>query len=149
MTTSTDREQQIHKLRELIADIDTGMLTTVDEDGSLHTCPMSTNGDLNADGILWLFMYGSSHKATEIEHNSQVNVSFVSPDRQRYISASGTAQLERDRNKMQEHWQPELQTWFPKGLDEPDIALLKVNIKKVDYWDSRSSFKPQTLKLFA
>jgi general stress protein 26 len=38
-----------------------------------------------------------------------------------------------------------LQTWFSKGLDEPDIALLKVSIKRADYWDSRSSYHPQTI----
>ncbi|MBH8576539.1 pyridoxamine 5'-phosphate oxidase family protein [Nostocaceae cyanobacterium CENA369] len=145
MTTSTDRDQQIQKLRELIADIDSGMLTTVDDNGSLHSCPMSTNGQITSDGVLWFFIYGSSHKATEIEHNQQVNVSFVSPDRQRYISVSGTAQLVKDRNKMQEQWKPQLQTWFPKGLDEPDIALLKVTMDKADYWDGQSSFKPQTI----
>ncbi|BAZ54254.1 pyridoxamine 5'-phosphate oxidase-related FMN-binding protein (plasmid) [Nostoc sp. NIES-4103] len=147
MTTTTDQNQQIEKLCELIADIDAGMLTTVDDDGSLHSCPMLKNSDIDSDGVLWFFIYGSSHKATEISHNQQVNVSFVSPDRQRYISVSGTAQIVKDRNKMQEKWQPELQTWFPQGIDEPDIALLKVNINKADYWDNHSSYKPQTINL--
>ncbi|MBH8556158.1 pyridoxamine 5'-phosphate oxidase family protein [Nostocaceae cyanobacterium CENA357] len=147
MTTSTDRNQQIQKLRELIADIDCGMLTTVEEDGSLHSCPMSKNGEITSEGTLWFFIYRSSHKVAEIEHNQQVNVSFSSADQQQYISLSGTAQLVQDRDTMQEKWESKLQTWFPKGLDEPDIALLKVNINKADYWDSRTSFKAQTINL--
>jgi general stress protein 26 len=145
MTTSTDRAQQIHRLCELIKDIDYGMFTTVDDDGSLHSYPMSKSSDINSDSILWFFTYAGSHKVTEIEHHEQVNVSFSSLEQQRYVSISGIAQLVKDRNKMGELWKPELQTWFPKGLEEPDIALLKVNINRVNYWESASSFKPQTI----
>ncbi|MDZ8225736.1 pyridoxamine 5'-phosphate oxidase family protein [Nostoc sp. ChiVER01] len=145
MATSTDREQQIQKLHELIKNIDYGMFTTVDDDGSLHSYPMSKSGEINSEPTLWFFTYAGSHKVTEIEHYEQVNISFSSPEQQRYVSISGSAELVKDRNKMRELWKPELQTWFPKGLDEPDIALLKVNISQVNYWDSTSSFKPQTI----
>jgi general stress protein 26 len=145
MATSTDRAQDIHKLHELIKNIDYGMFTTVDDDGSLHSYPMSKSGEINSEATLWFFTYAGSHKVTEIEQHEQVNVSFSSPEQQRYVSISGRSQLVKDRNKMRELWKPELQTWFPKGLDEPDIALLKVNINQVNYWDSTSSFKPQTI----
>jgi general stress protein 26 len=59
----------------------------------------------------------------------------------------GTAELVRDRNELQEKWQPKLQTWFPQGLDEPNLALLKVNISKADYWDSPSSSRSQIINL--
>ena len=147
MATSTDSNQQITKLHELIKNIDYGMFTTVDDDGSLHSYPMSKSGEITSDATLWFFTYAASHKVTEIEHHEQVNVSFSSSEQQRYVSISGTAQLVEDRNKLRELWKPELQTWFPKGLDEPDIALLKVNINQVNYWDSASSFKPQTISL--
>ena len=145
MATSTDREQEIRKLHELIKNIDYGMFTTVDDDGSLHSYPMSKSGEINSEATLWFFTYAASHKVTEIEHYKQVNISFSSPEQQRYVSISGTAQLVKDRTKMQELWKPELQTWFPKGLEEPDIALLQVNISQVNYWDSASSFQPQTI----
>ncbi|MBD2534964.1 pyridoxamine 5'-phosphate oxidase family protein [Nostoc flagelliforme FACHB-838] len=149
MATSTDHAQQIKKLHELIKNIDYGMFTTVDDDGSLHSYPMSKSGEINSEAALWFFTYAGSHKVTEIEHYDQVNISFSSPEQQRYVSISGSAELVKDRNKMRELWKPELQTWFPKGLDEPDIALLKVNINQVNYWDSESSFKPQTISFLA
>lgn len=147
MTTSTDRSHNIQQISQLLADIDSGMLTTVDDDGSLHSRPMSKSGTLDSEPTLWFFTYRSSHKVFEIEHNQQVNVSFSSYDQQRYISVSGTAELVKDPDKMQELWQPKLQTWFSQGLDDPDLALLKVNIHKVDYWDHQSSFSPKTIKL--
>ncbi|QKQ74104.1 pyridoxamine 5'-phosphate oxidase family protein [Nostoc sp. TCL240-02] len=143
--TDTDRNQQIQKLHELIKNIDYGMFTTVNDDGSLHSYPMSKSNEINSEGTLWFFTYAGSYKVTEIEHHHQVNVSFSSPEQQQYVSISGTSELVKDHNKMRELWKPELQTWFPKGLDEPDIALLKVNINQVNYWDSTSSFKSQTI----
>jgi hypothetical protein len=29
--------------------------------------------------------------------------------------------------------------WFPDGLDDPDLALLKVTVEQAEYWDSSSS----------
>ena len=145
MTTSTHHEQQIKKLRELIADINCGMLTTIDQNGRLHSCPMYKSGDINSEGAICFFTSANTQKVNDIKRNQQVNVSFTSPDKQRYVSVSGTGELINDRNKMQEQWQAELQTWLPKGLDEPDLVLLKVNIHKVDYWDSPSSIHPQTI----
>ncbi|MBE9200685.1 MULTISPECIES: pyridoxamine 5'-phosphate oxidase family protein [unclassified Nodularia (in: cyanobacteria)] len=149
MTTSTDHEQKIQQLRELIADIHCGMLTTIDQNSRLHSCPMYKSGDISdhGDGAIWFFTSANTQKADDIKRNQQVNVSFTSADQQRYVSVSGTAELIKDRNQMQQQWQPELQTWLPKGLDEPNLVLLKVNIHKVDYWDSPSSIHPQTIGL--
>jgi general stress protein 26 len=70
------------KLRELIKDIDFGMLTTVNVDGSLHSRPMSCNGDIESAGDL-CFTYAGSHKADEIRKDRRVNVSFADPKRHR------------------------------------------------------------------
>lgn len=147
MTDSQNRNQQIQKLRELIKDIEIGMLTTVDDDGTLRSRPMSTNSEVELNGDLWFFTYASSHKVTEIEHQEQVNVSFSAPHKQTYVSVSGQAQLVRDRKKMEQLWKPQLKAWFPKELDEPDIALLKVNVEKAEYWDAPSGFVANTIGL--
>lgn len=140
MTAPTQtRENDLEKLRELVKDIDFCMLTTVDEGGDLHSRPMSSNGDIDEDGDLWFFTSASSHKVSEIEKLPKVNVSFADPDNQRYISVSGTAQLVRDRAKIDELWRPEFKIWFPEGKDDPEVALLRVNLEKAEYWDSPSS----------
>lgn len=147
MTNTQDRNQQLKKLRELIKDIEVGMLTTIDEDGTLHSRPMSTNKEIEFNGDLWFFIYASSHKVSEVDQHQQVNVSFSNPSKQEYVSMSGQAQLVRDRQKMEQLWKPELKAWFPKGLDEPDIALLKVNVEKAEYWDTPSSLVAHTIGL--
>jgi general stress protein 26 len=36
---------------------------------------------------------------------------------------------------MKDLWTPEIKHWFPNGLDDPDLTLLKVDIVEVEYWD--------------
>jgi len=139
MTGTQTRSQSLEKLRELIKDIDFCMLTTIDEEGDLHSRPMSSNGDLDPNGDLWFFTNASSHKVGEVAASPKVNVSFADPDNQRYVSVSGVAQLVQDRRKIDELWRPQFKIWFPKGKDDPEVALLCVNLKKGEYWDSPSS----------
>lgn len=140
MTAPTQtRENDLEKLRELVKDIDFCMLTTVDESGDLHSRPMSSNGDIDANGDIWFFTNVSSHKVNEIAKLPKVNVSFADPDNQRYISVSGTAQLVRDRAKIDELWRPQFKIWFSEGKDDPEIALLRITLKRAEYWDSPSS----------
>lgn len=139
------QEKDFEKLREMIKDIDLCMLTTVDESNDLHSRPMSTNGDVDESGNIWFFTSSNSHKASEIERNPNVNVSFIDSDQQHYISVSGTAELVRDKAKIKELWKPVLKAWFPDGPDQSDVALLKVNLKKAEYWDTPSSTVAQAI----
>ena len=138
MAEMTERDEHIKKLAEMIKDIDFAMLTTVAADGTLHSRPMSTQ-PVEFDGDLWFFTRASAPKVGEIEREHQVNVAYARPDEQRYVSVSGRATVVRDRAKIEELWSPELKAWFPKGLEDPDIALLKVSAERAEYWDSPSS----------
>lgn len=139
------QESDYEKLREMIKDIDLCMLTTVDESDDLHSRPMSLNGDVDEQGNLWFFTSSNSHKANEIERTPNVNVSFIDTDQQHYVSISGDAELVRDKQKIKELWKPVLKAWFPDGPDQPDVALLKVKVKKAEYWDTPSSTIAQAI----
>ena len=132
----SEQESDFQKLREMIKDIDFCMLTTLDENNDLHSRPMSLNSEVDQQGNLWFFTSASSHKVAELNRTPKCNVSFAKPDDNRYVSISGAAELVTDKRKIEELWKPELKAWFPKGTDEPDLALLRVGIEKAEYWDS-------------
>lgn len=144
MTSTIEQSNQIQKLQELIQDIEYGMLTTMDN-GCLRSRPMAINSNIDADGDLWFFTDATSHKVMEVAQEHQVNISFSNPTKQRYVSVSGTAEMVRDRKKMQELWHPSLKAWFPNELDEPTIALLKVHVNQAEYWDSPAGWVAKTL----
>ena len=100
---------------------------------------MSNNRDVEFDGDLWFFTSASEPKVEEVGRHPQVNVSFARPDKQHYVSVSGRARLVRDRRKIEELWNPAYKAWFPDGLEDPDLALLKVTAEKAEYWDGNSS----------
>jgi general stress protein 26 len=131
------RQEAVEKLGELIKGINVAMLTTVDEDGSLRSRPMVAQ-QTEFDGDLWFFTYASAAKVDEVQQEQQVNVSYASPDDQRYVSVSGRAQLVHDRYQMRQLWHPGYKTWFPGELETPDLALLKVTVDKAEYWDAPS-----------
>ena len=138
MAEHKDHQENIKKLHELIKDIRVAMLTTVEEDGTLRSRPMATQ-EFEFDGNLWFFTSANAPKVDEVQHDQHVNISYANPDKQKYVSVSGTAQLVRDRQKIQELWNPLLKAWFPQGLDDSNLALLKVSVDKAEYWDSPSS----------
>ena len=139
MSTALVPTEDLQKLRDMVKDIDFCMLTTIDERGDLHSRPMSSNGEIDDNADLWFFTGASSHKVSEINDTPRVNVSFADPQNQNYISITGRARLVRDRKKIEELWKPQFQMWFPKGKDDPNVALLRVTAEKAEYWDSPSS----------
>jgi general stress protein 26 len=133
----TTGKNDIQKLRDLIRDIRVAMLTTADEDGSLRSRPMATQ-ETELDGDLWFFTAAYSPKVSEVKREHNVNLAYVKPDDERYVSVSGKAELVRDKGKTRELWNPALKAWFPQGLDDPELALLRVRVEKAEYWDSPS-----------
>lgn len=138
MTEQMDRAESLERLADEIKDIRIAMLTTVDDDGMLRSRPMGTH-DLADDGTLWFFTYADAPKVDEVEREQQVNVNYAKPDDNRWVSISGLADLVRDREKMEELWKPFLRTWFPKGVDDPELALLRVRIEKAEVWDESNN----------
>jgi len=131
-------ENNVQKLGELIKDVKMAMLTTIDRDGTLRSRPMATQ-KAEFDGTLWFFTRASSPKVEEVEQTHNVNLSYAAPDSNTYVSVTGTASLVRDHAKAKELWNPILKAWFPQGLEDPDLALLHVQIEKAEFWDSPSS----------
>ena len=138
MAEQQEQTNDIKKLGELMKGIRFAMLTTAEPDGTLHSRPMTTQ-DIEFDGDIWFFTAADSGKVWEADRHHQVNVAYSSPEKNTYVSASGTATLVKDRGKIEELWKPLYKTFFPKGLEDPELALLKISVEKAEYWDSPGS----------
>ena len=138
---NTTNQETIKKLRELIEDIDIAMLTTVDDDGSLRSRPMGTQ-QAEFDGDLWFLTRVDTAKVDEIQRERRVNVSYAKPDKNRYVSVSGTAVLVNDKARIDEFWNPIYKAFFPEGKDDPRLRLLKVRVEKAEYWTTDNLIAP-------
>lgn len=125
------------KLWDLIKTVEVAMMVT--EDGEhLRSRPMAVS-QKEFDGTLWFFTRADSHKVVEVAEDHRVNLAYAHPGKQDYVSVSGRASLVRDRAAIDEHWTELLRVWFPKGKDDPEIALIKVVVQQAEYWDAPSS----------
>ena len=125
------------KLFELIKDVRIAMMTTIEPDGTLHSRPMY-NQKADEHGHLWFFTRARTPKVDEISRDGEVNLAYADPDAQNYVSVTGKAEIVRDSAKVKELWSEGMRTWFPKGPDDPDIALIRVHPQGGEYWDSPS-----------
>jgi general stress protein 26 len=125
---------EMQKIRELAADIEVTMLTTEGPNGSLRSRPMGTVLDSDTASV-WLFVSADSETAKEIRRHPQVGLSFSDPERDRYISLSGQAEFVDEAAEIRRLWREEFARWFPGGPDDPELALVHVQIVQAEYWD--------------
>lgn len=136
MATATEKREQ---LRGLIKGIDIAMFTTWGEGGFPVSRPLSTQ-EAEFDGkVLWFFTRRSSAKVDEIRRNPKVNVAYASKDRNVYLSVAGTAELVDEQALIDAYWNDAMKAFFPGGRTDPDLALIKVTVHTVEYWDGPST----------
>ncbi|HEX8506025.1 MAG TPA: pyridoxamine 5'-phosphate oxidase family protein [Hymenobacter sp.] len=128
----------VSKLVEKIKDIKIAMMTTIENGNELHSRPMYTT-EPEEDGTLWFFTEQDSQKVGEVQQDRHINLGYSDPSANTYVAITGTAQVVTDRAKIKELWNESLRGWFPKGSDDPNVALLKVTIDKGEFWDTPSS----------
>jgi len=128
------KPQEIDLLKEKIKDIRYAILTTQEQDGDFHSRPMYTHG-VDANGTIWFFTYNDSRKVEEIHANNRVGISYAENDAETYVTLAGTAEVTKDQAKIDELWIDGLKAWFPKGKDDPNLTLLKIQPHQGEYWD--------------
>ena len=139
MKTERQANDDLDRLAGLIEGIKVGMLTTIGADGSMRSRPLQTLL-MDAQARLWFFVEAESPKTEEMEaHDHQVCLSYADRGKMSYVSVSGTGRLVRDRERMQELWTPLAKAWFPRGVDDPSLALLEVRLDKAELWDAPGS----------
>lgn len=138
MKTETQNQPELEKVKDYIANIKVAMITTMDEEGNHRSRPMQTL-KMDADGCLWFFTDRHSPKLTEVHENPNVNLSYADNDDQTYVSISGTAEQVDDETMKKDLWNPILKAWYPKGMEDPNLAILKVKVNQADYWDGKTS----------
>ena len=129
------------KLWALIKDIKFAMFTTRHgSNGHLHSRPMTTqNKALDEDESLWFFMSRKGDPVDDLVADGTVNVVYADPSSDTYVSVSGNAAVVDDMAKKRLLWNKLVEAWFPGGIDDPDLALVRVKIVHANYWDVKES----------
>ena len=140
------KDDSLEKLGKLIEGNDIAMLTTRIGDGRLLSRPLRVM-DFDAEGALWFITDRNSHKAEEIRLQPQVNASFASAADNTYISIAGRASVVFDKARLSQLWSPAMMVFYPKGIDDPELCLLRVQAESAEYWDGPGGLVGQALYL--
>jgi general stress protein 26 len=142
MAETTEMTEEQRELWERIEQVRPAMMTTIEADGTLRARPMWTQGD-SFDGSLWFFTADDAPKADELARDPRVCLAYGAPDASLFISVSGRGEIVRDRAKIEELWNTFAAAWFPEGVDDPHLTLVRVGVEQAQYWEDR---KPKVLQ---
>lgn len=131
-------EKNIEKLKDMVEDVRICMFNTVSLEDEMGSRPMAT-AKIEDDGSIWFFTSEYSPKSKEISKENNVLLAYSDPSKNTYVTVKGKASFVDDREKKKEYWSPFVKAWFPDGVDDPKLILIKVDAEEVEYWDSSSS----------
>jgi len=121
------------------------MFTTHHGNGHLDSRPMTTQNKTMLDDKLWFFMSVKGDAVKELEKQPQVNISYADSGNDTYVSVSGSAHVVDDKAQKQALWTKFAQAWFPGGVDDPDLALVRVTVSHAHYWNASGNKLTQLL----
>ena len=131
-------QDAIKKLKELVDEVSICMFTTLDDENNLSSRPMYTSS-VDEDGNIWFFTNEFSEKISELSKDNLVHLIYSHPVKNVYVDVKGTCSVIIDKTKMEELWDSKLQSWFPEGLDDARLCLVKVTTETAYFWNHSSS----------
>lgn len=132
----TTANKNIAKLKSLIEDVEIAILSTLDGE-EIISRPMATS-EVDDEGNIWFFTNEYSGKVADVMSEPKVNVSYSHPGRHTYVTINGYASVVQDRVKMEQLFSPTIKVFFPQGLNDPKLTLLKVKPYQAEYWENHS-----------
>ena len=124
------------RTRDLLAHFRVAMLLTRSADGQVSVRPLGMLGDPKAfAGQLWFFVDGRSAKVQAIRADPRASLTFQNDAASRYLHLTGEATAGRDPRLMRQFYTPVVRAWFPDGLDDPNLVLLRFEAHSGAFWD--------------
>ena len=136
MTTNVEQKSRVY---EILKEFSTAMFVSIGASGNLDARPMHVARAADGSDVWFLTGQGGS-LAREVRENESALLVFQN-DTSAYLTLRGRARVVQDRAKIRDLWQEAYKVWFPKGADDPEIALVAVVPEQAEYWDNRGSNK--------
>lgn len=120
------------RLVSALRKLDIVMVTTTADNGTLHARPMAI-ADVDDNGVISFVTSKDSEKTHEILHDARALVS--AQEKNLYVSLCGMLEVVDDPKRVRELWRSAWTAWFPKGMDDPSIVLIRLRPEIGEYWD--------------
>lgn len=109
------------------------------EDG--HARPMTAQVGEEDQGPIWFFGARDSGlaKALMASGKDRAIAAYVSKGHDLFATVHGRLSLSQDRAIVDKLWNRYVAAWYPKGKDDPNLALLRFDAETAEIWLDGSS----------
>jgi general stress protein 26 len=127
----------IDKLRSLTENSPTCMLGTELDRVPMQLCPMQVQ-EVDDLGCIWFFSGADSKHNKILESDPRTQLVFCNPSKIEYLTVYGQTTIVRDRAKAEQLWNKFAEAYFPEGITDPNLTLLRVLPIQSHFWDTEN-----------
>ncbi|MBB3695296.1 pyridoxamine 5'-phosphate oxidase family protein [Sphingomonas sp. BK580] len=139
---NTDPTKLKHDLWQKMADSPFVMVGPAD--GSAHSEPLTAQ--LDEDQVDTLFFFVG--KDNRLAGGGRVMAQYVSKGHDFFACMDGQARIDNDPALIDKLWNKQAEAWFPGGREDPNLALLRVDVDSAELWESDISLSGRVKMLF-
>lgn len=113
-------------------------------DGHAHHEPLTAQLDEDQVDTLFFFI----GKTNRLAGGGRVMAQFVSKGHDFFACLDGQARIDNDPAQIDKLWNNQVEAWFPEGRNDPNLALLRVDIESAELWETDISLSGRVKMLF-
>ena len=130
-------QEALDKIKELAKKAGSCFFCTNIKPGQpFDTRPMAAE-HIDDDGNFWFLSANDSHKNEELQQDPSTQLLFQGSSHSDFLSLYGRSTISKDKQKIDELWDPMMKTWFTEGKDDPRITVIKFTPTDGYYWDTK------------
>ena len=127
----TDTPELKQKFWKALAD---GPFLFLQLDSDPHTAvPMTAQLDKEANHAIWFFL-GKDH---DFAAGGPATATFSSKGHDMFARFCGTLTPELSRERLDKEWSKPIESWFPGGKDDPNLAMMRMDLTgEAELWNA-------------
>lgn len=109
-----------------------------------HHEPLTAQLDEDQVDTLWFFV----GKDNRVAKGGAAMAQFVSKGHDFFACLSGTITQDKDPAMIEKLWNKQVEAWFEGGKDDPNLALVRLDIDSAELWETDLSLSGRVKMLF-
>lgn len=147
------KEEAIQRILHVMQIAEAAYFTTIDTNGFPQTRAMlnlrnpqqfpdlrTVFEEHTTDFLIYFTTNTSSSKIVQIQHNPNVSVYYCQPNEWKGVMFGGTVEIMEDMAIKHTLWQENWDRYYPKGLSDPDYAILRLQPTIAKLYDRLTFF---------
>lgn len=125
----------VEKIRQLAKSARVCFFGTTHGSPPLDVRPMTVQ-EVDVVGNLWFLSARSSALNKDIARNPKVQLLFANPADSEFLNLQGFATIHDTKAFREKYYTPLAKTWFPGGVNDPELTVIRVMPREGHYWDT-------------